>query len=182
MRRLGGSRLAHLGRGAHDLHMALTEECNQTTPLLTVEGRYREMCSDIRFTDDISLKLLGLIPLVSGAGILTVLFAGAGRSRMEAAILGAFVGVFGAIVTFAIYRWEVRNSQFCSYLNSQVARLESDLGIQSRKSHRLGRPSPPPVWFGPWHPKIGKTEAERILYVAVILSWLALPGVAALLA
>ena len=181
-RRLCGSRLAHLGRGAHDLHMALTEEGNQTTPPLTVESRYREMCSDIRFTDDISLKLLGLIPLVSGAGILAVLFAGAGRSRMDAAILGGFVGVFGAIVTFAIYRWEVRNSKFCSYLNSQVANLESDLRIPSEQSHRLGRPDPPRVWFGPWHPKIGKTEAERILYVAVILSWLALPGVAALVA
>ena len=174
--------MAHLVRGAHHLHMERTEKSNQTAPLLTIEQRYKEMCSDIRFTDDISLKLLGLIPLVSGAGILTVLFAGSGRSRTDAAVLGSFVGIFGAIVTFAVYRWEVRNSQFCAYLNSQVARLESDLGIPPGQSHRLGRPSAPPVWFGWWHPKIGKTEAERILYVAVIASWLALPGVAALVA
>ena len=29
---------------------------------------YAQLCDDIRKTDDISFKLLGLVPLVSGAG------------------------------------------------------------------------------------------------------------------
>jgi hypothetical protein len=177
---------------------------------LTVEQRYVQMCTDIRFTDDISLKLLGLIPLVSGAGILTVLFAGPDRSRSEAALLGAFVGLLGAIVTFAVYMWERRNLKFCEYLIGQVAALEAHSADMPFRGHHLGRPEAPR--FGPWRmgkpeakrhdPKrggrmgkteakrhdskrgwrMGKTQAERILYTTVIISWLALPGIAALLA
>jgi hypothetical protein len=146
------------------------------------------MCLDIRFTDDISLKLLGLIPLVSGAGILTVLFAGPDRSRSEAALLGGFVGLLGAIVTFAVYMWERRNLKFCDYLiqqvaalerdNQQVAALEKDNADITYCGHHLGRPVAPR--FGCW--RMGKTQAEGILYTSVIISWLALPGIAALIA
>ena len=39
----------------------------------TWQARYSEICTDIRITDDISFKLLGLVPLVSGIGIFAVL-------------------------------------------------------------------------------------------------------------
>jgi hypothetical protein len=63
--------------------MATSDVGGEPAPVLTVEQRYVQMCTDIRFTDEISLKLLGLISLVSGAGILTVLFAGPDRSRLS---------------------------------------------------------------------------------------------------
>ena len=119
---------------------------------LSFEVRYEQICADIRFTDNVSLKLLGFVPLVTGAGIFTVLFAGPGRDAREAAILGGFVGLLGAIVTFAIYRWEVRNLEFCKHLRQQVEHLESK----------------------------GKFKEEH--GTSVIVSWLALPGLAALLA
>jgi hypothetical protein len=37
------------------------------------EKRYAEICSNIRATDEISFKLLGLVPLVSGTGIVVLL-------------------------------------------------------------------------------------------------------------
>lgn len=158
--------------------MPSSEAGGEPPPGLTVSQRYEQMCLDIRFTDDISLKLLGLIPLVSGAGILTVLFAGPDRSRSEAALLGGFVGLLGAIVTFAVYMWERRNLKFCNYLIKQVSALEEDNADITYCGHYLGRPVAPR--FGCW--RMGKTQAEGILYTSVIISWLALPGIAALIA
>ena len=159
-----------------------TSEAGGEPPqVLTVEQRYVQMCEDIRFTDEISLKLLGLIPLVSGAGILAVLFSGSDRSGADAAILGGFVGLLGATVTFAIYRWELRNIAFCRHLRHQVAALERNVALLE-SGHHLGRPEPPTLGRGRWQPQVGKTEAERVLYIAVIISWLALPGIAALIA
>ncbi len=177
--------------------MAVFESASEQQALLPLQVRYEQMCNDIRFTDEISLKLLGLIPLVSGAGILTVLFAGPDRSSGDAALLGGFVGLLGAIVTFAIYRWEVRNLNFCRYLREQVAYLEQHMALDDQHGHFLGRPRAPAIWplrtrrkeasevgwVGASETRrMGKTEAERILYTSVILSWLALPGIAALLA
>jgi hypothetical protein len=42
---------------------------------LSVERYYGELCSNIRATDDISFKLLGFVPLISGVGIIGVLSA-----------------------------------------------------------------------------------------------------------
>lgn len=162
--------------------------------------RYEQICADIRFTDELSLKLLGFVPLVTGAGIFVVLLGGSDRSWWQAAVLGGFVGVLGAIVTFAIYRWELRNVEFCRYLRTRAAYIEKHGALDDRHGHYHGRPDAP-IW-PPWmkieyreepswiedkptkeKPRgLGKTEAERILYTAVIVSWLALPAVAAVLA
>lgn len=168
---------------------------------MEIQSRYEQICTDIRFTDDISLKLLGFMPLVTGAGIFPVLFAGPDREVWQAAVLGAFVGLLGATMTFAIYRWEVRNLNFCKYLREQVAYLEEHGALDGQHGHYLGRPDAP-IW-PPWKKdpsnteaepqkeasntekeprRVGKTEAERILYTAVFISWLALPALAAILA
>jgi hypothetical protein len=69
---------------------------------VTAERRYAEICSNIRATDEISFKLLGLVPLVSGTGIVVLL----DRSREPAwSPTAVFVAVFGAVISYAIYRW-----------------------------------------------------------------------------
>ena len=41
--------------------------------VVKVEQVYKETCQSIRETDDISFKLIGLVPLFSGGSILTLL-------------------------------------------------------------------------------------------------------------
>ena len=83
---------------------------------------YTEICSHIKTTDEISFKLLGLVPLVSGIGIVVLL----DRSNQPAwSPMVVFVGLFGALVTFAIYRWEVRNLMTCEWLIRLVSTLEA---------------------------------------------------------
>jgi hypothetical protein len=129
---------------------------------------YAEICVNIRATDDISFKLLGLVPLVSGAGIVTILVA----NRTQAwSPITFFVAVFGALVTFALYRWELRNIDTCVWWRGRAEQIEQlAFGFPKRP------PKPKLPLFGV---EMGKTEAERFLYRTVIGAWLLLPAVAA---
>jgi hypothetical protein len=135
------------------------------------ETRYAEICSNVRATDEISFKLLGLVPLVSGTGIFVLL----DRSQQPTwSPMVVFAAVFGAAITFAIYRWEVRNIQTCRWLINRAADLERDeLGLGSGQFYAR---DPAPTLFGR---RIGKTEAERLLYWTTIAAWLLLPVIAA---
>jgi hypothetical protein len=138
---------------------------------------YDQVCASVRATDESSFKLLSLVPLVSGGGIAILLSTNTTFARLP---LVVFVGFFGAVVTFGLFRWELRNIQTCSRLIDVGARLERErfkLPSSGQFSGRRSRPAP--ALFGR---PIGKTEAEWIIYSAVIAAWLLLPVVSALLA
>ena len=90
-------------------------------PKLTVSDRYSQAYTNMRATDEISLKLLAAIPFVSGVGISLLV-----RKSTEAFPAEARFGVslFAAVVTFAIYRWECRNISNCGRYRDHAAYLE----------------------------------------------------------
>jgi hypothetical protein len=150
-------------------------------------GLYDQVCANIRATDEISFKLLSLVPLVSGGGITLLLSTNTSLARLP---LVVFVGLFGAVVTFGLFRWELRNIQTCSRLIRVGASLERErfeLLSSGQFSGRKNEPAPRlysgslrvPAFF---RQEIGKREAEKIIYPAVIVAWLLLPVVSALLA
>ena len=135
---------------------------------------YSEICTDIRTTDDISFKLLGFVPLVSGIGIFAVLDLLGGRVASWPTTV--FVSLFGATITFALFRWELRNIQICRWLRSRAEDLERDeLGLTAGPF--VGRDAAP-MLLG--H-RMGKTEAEKLLYTTTIGAWLSLPGITAMI-
>lgn len=139
---------------------------------------YDQVCASVRATDESSFKLLSLVPLVSGGGIAILLSTNTTLARLP---LVLFVGLFGAVVTFGLFRWELRNIQTCSRLIDVGAQLEREqfkLSSSGQFSGRRSRPAPALLGRRP----IGKTEAEWIIYSAVIAAWLLLPVVSALLA
>ncbi len=76
-----------------------------------LERIYIELRAGIRETDNISFRLLGLVPLVSGAALIGVV--------LEKATLGPVVtllSLFVAGVTLGIFRWGLRNTQNCTWL------------------------------------------------------------------
>ncbi len=85
---------------------------------------YTEVCKDIRETDDISFKLIGLIPLLSGGSILTFVVGKVvvGEGVVHEGIVQSmtpivtFLALFAGAVTLALYRWELRNIQTCIWL------------------------------------------------------------------
>jgi len=157
-----------LDAATDELHRA--ENASRLKSLGPEEARllYDQVCANVRTTDDISFKLLGFVPLVSGVGITVFLSM---KASVSLPIL-IFVGIFGAVVTFGLYRWELKNINLCRSLIS----LGSDL-----ERHRFGltqgqfldRPADPP--FLGW--TMGKRKAERIIYSAAFGAWLLLPFV-----
>jgi len=123
---------------------------------------YQETWLNVRETDQISLKLLGLVPAVatSGAGILGFLL----RDRPLPIGATALLAGAGALATFAIFLWERRNIETCRWLIRRLGQLESKMNL-SLEAQPLA-----PMMFGR---RAGKGYAERLLYTASILVWLA---------
>jgi len=126
---------------------------------------YQQIYEQVRAKDDISFKLLSLVPLISGAGISILIKTDIAWG------LKCFVSLFGATVTFSIFRWELRNIGWCDLLLKQARQID-----------HAESPEVPKLRISPGkRVAVGKTEAETILYLTVILAWLMLPGLDALL-
>ncbi len=130
---------------------------------------YSEICTELRATDEISFKLLGLVPLVSGSGIFAALLEG--KTLASPAI--DLLSLFGAVVTFGLFRWELRNIQTCNWLRDRASDIEKE--TLRDKENRVGqfynRLDAPHI-FGM---RFGKTEAEKLIYTTSVIAWLSLP-------
>lgn len=132
---------------------------------------YDHICTNVRTTDEISLKLLGFVPLVSGVGVTVLISTDTILSNFW---LSFIVGVVGAVVTFGIYTWEVKNAETCVWLIELGGDLEFNV-FGLTQGQFLGRRDPHFLerLNGGW--KVRKRRAERIVYAAAMVAWLALP-------
>ena len=120
----------------------------------TATKRYETISSSIRATDDISFKLLGLVPLLSGVGIFALLRGP--KDRLSSAGV-AFFAIFAALIAFALYRWELRNVQNCEWFRDRLADIERDeFGLLS--GQYLLRPAPPTLSVFGWPVRIRRKE------------------------
>ena len=89
---------------------------------------YKDITTNIRTTDETSFKLLGLVPLGSGigAGALTLMKELDALGRYPDAAMAGF-SLVGALITFGLFRWELRNIQKCNWFISRAARLEKHI-------------------------------------------------------
>jgi hypothetical protein len=137
-------------------------------PPLSTDKLYEQINANIRATDDISFKLLGLVPLISGAALGALLLKDAKAAAAASPSLVTLFALFAAAVTLGLFRWELRNVQECGHLIGLAQAVARDVlgrsGVPAAGQSRPARPQ-----------GIGKTEAEKIIYFATILAWLALP-------
>lgn len=127
---------------------------------------YEQICQNIRFSDDISFKLLGLVPIFSGAGIVVTFLNG--ETVWKPGIF--LISLFGAFVTLGLFRWELRNIRNCNNLIERAKELEADSAKQFKDK-----------WEAPGlfdeKIRIGKTEAEKFIYTVTVIAWLTLPWI-----
>jgi hypothetical protein len=131
---------------------------------VTPAKMYEVLQASIKETDEISFKLLGLVPLVNGAALLTAVL-GIGSSQAQAIVV---LSLFGAVVTLGLFWWELRNIRYCLWYIALAEPFEAAVLAQVGVRDELRkRPSAPGG--------IGKRRAEKLIYSTVIFSWLVLP-------
>ena len=162
---------------------------------------YEEICTNIRTSDDISFKLLGFVPLISGSGAAILTLGQIWGDTSSIAVL--LISIVASIVTFGLFKWELRNVQKCDWLIARAAELERSFFYTETPGEKRvisqfygwSLQAKPPL-FGKL-PKfqaieeaekgkdrnsagarVGKTEAERIIYWASIAAWLVPIGLA----
>ncbi len=134
----------------------------ESPKIISPDQRFQEVCAHLRATDDISFKLLALVPLVSTAGIATVFL----KAEPRLTTLVYFVSAFAATVTVALFCWKRRNIKICKWLRDHATALEQHaINCETTSGHFVGFP----------RAVIGKTGAEKAVYTSTIIAWLALP-------
>jgi len=141
---------------------------------------YQEIIANIKTTDDISFKLLGTVPLLSGigSGALSLLLK-SGHPLNDLTVLA--LSLVGCAITFGLYKWELRNIQRCSWFISRAAKIEQQLfrtdeacqfhgfdNDEHLNAKRLTGIKIRSFWKLSW----GKTRAEKLIYSAAIAAWL----------
>src|SRR5262245_46368322 len=96
---------------------------------------YKEICSNIRVTDEISFKLLGIVPIISGIGSGALSMLGKSQSLTGYTNFAVFsLSVFGALITCGLFIWELKNIRKCAWLINRAADFEKHL---LKKNHPL---------------------------------------------
>lgn len=124
---------------------------------------YSEICNSWRMLTDVRFKLLGLVPTVSAAVLISLL----SRSKPDEG-LSPFsrivISIFGLLITLGISIYEQRNSELYDDLINRARRIEQELGIDTGQF--LGRIKLSKPW-------INHKNAIKLIYVTAVLGWLA---------
>lgn len=133
---------------------------------------YAELSASYRAIDDFRMKLLGLLPLATGGGLILV----AGRLDGD---LFLPVGIFGAAVTMGLFVFEVYGIKKCYRLIETGKRMEQSLGLE------MGQFEDRPSCLRDYY--VSKPVATAVIYPSVMAAWtyvavLNTPAVAAVLA
>lgn len=101
--------------------------------LLTI---YSEICKSYQAIDDFRTKLLGFLPLTSLAGIFLLdpsRMPGLG-DMLSHELLG-FAAIFAALLTLALFGYEVRGIRRSHHLITEGMHIEQELGISHGQFH-----------------------------------------------
>ena len=124
---------------------------------------YQEVCKSYQGIVDFRAKLLGFLPLASGAGAYAVL------SHDPLPSWAWVAGVFGFAVTLGLFLYELRGLQRGAALEQTGRELEIQLGVVSGQFREEPR-----AQLGGW---LDARGAAWLIYPSVEASWLYLVGV-----
>lgn len=118
---------------------------------------YAQVGDNYRAIDDLRLRLLALLPLATGTGILVLL----GGHSVSAAI-GVPAGVFGMVATISLYFYELHGVEKCAHYIDRGAKLEQELDVPGSFVNR------PHHIFG----VVSELLPSALIYPASFAGWL----------
>jgi hypothetical protein len=148
-----------------DCRYHVTSKCNMEDTMSDNDSKqakmlaaYGEVCRTYLAVDDFRAKLLALLPIVSGTGGVLLL----GNKETVKTYLGV-IGLFGILVTFGLFCYEIRGLHRCARVVSAGKKLENELQLTNGQfSSGLENRA---LGF------VGATAAGVIVYLSVLLSW-----------
>jgi hypothetical protein len=126
---------------------------------------YQETCKTHAAIADFRAKLLALLPIASGTGIFLLLGKLDGESRK----LLLPIGVFGALVTFGLFMYELRGIEDCTVLRRRGKNIEEALAVRLPNS-QYG------FWPGGKLALVDEIGAAWIVYMTVLITWIFVAG------
>ncbi len=126
---------------------------------------YGEICNSWRMLTDVRFKLLGLVPTVSAAVLISLL----SRSKPDEGLSPSSrmaISIFGLLITVGIWMYDQRNTKLYIDLVHRGHRIEEELGIDTGQFR--GRISPAPDW-------INHRNATNLIYAVAMLGWVFVP-------
>jgi hypothetical protein len=96
---------------------------------------YSEICKSYHAIDDFRTKLLGLLPLTSLVGLFLLDKEKAVVSIGFSTDLLGFAAVFAALLTLALFGYEIRSIWRCHHLINEGLHIERQLGIRHGQFH-----------------------------------------------
>jgi hypothetical protein len=94
---------------------------------------YQQLCDSYRAIDETRTKLLGLLPLATGVGILAL----SGDDRAGAGSgLSVAVGLFGVVATLGLFSYELHGIKKCAALIDAGKLIEKRLNIYGQFQRR----------------------------------------------
>lgn len=127
--------LSYSDRGNMNTHDTATTPRNEEEykALLTV---YSEICKSYQAVDDFRTKLLGFLPLTSLVGIfiLNPTSMPSLQNIISNELLG-FAAIFAALLTLALFGYEVRGIRRSHHLITEGMHIEKQLGINHGQFH-----------------------------------------------
>src|SRR5215467_1501287 len=94
-------------------------------PAENVRLAYTELCKSYQAIADFRAKLLGFLPLASGAGVFALL----GNGKDPVPYYAWVAGLFGFAITLGLFFYELRGLQRSAALERTGKQLEASLGI-----------------------------------------------------
>lgn len=129
---------------------------------------YQELCNSYRAVDDLRARLLGFLPVVSGAGVFFLLNdALADTTKIESAKQFLLpIAAFGFVITLALFSYELHGIKKCGHLIHVGKKLESLLGFEGQFTNRPDR-------VNLFTPKLFVNEpvTARVIYSTVLAAW-----------
>ena len=126
---------------------------------------YEELCQTYRALDDFRAKLLGLLPLASVGGVFLLLSNVDKIQSAKEYLLP--LGLFGFVVTFGLFIYELFGIQKCHCLITAGEKLEREI-LKHEDSPCIGQFSNRPHGIGNC---INEPIAAGVIYPAVLAGW-----------
>jgi hypothetical protein len=127
-----------------------------------LNAAYAQACSSLDRIADFRARLLALLPIASGAGLLVLIEKG--EPSISLHLLP--IGIFGVLVTIGLFYYELRGIQHCNGLISSAQKLERALLGQAKLSKFAPFTSRRPSVL-----RVGASEAALWIYPSVAGAW-----------